>query len=338
MDIANLASHLIIYMVVLLLAISAHEAGHAWMSHKFGDDTAYMLGRDDDHLDCMKRAHRAHQHAGDLPRAARCAFWAGINFAVRGRASHAAGWFGRAQRLADRGARDSVEHGYLLVPAVLRLAGERDWKGVTEAAAKAERFAERHGDADLFALAAHERPRGIKIDRARRLRRRRTTPRRALEPGVLDRVERVQRQPLALVLDPGRLAQRGEAIAEGLAQSVNLGVGQFCTCPGLALGVAGAAFDRFAEQLRARFAETKAGVMLTPGIAGAYGEAVARTAAIHGIRATKGKGDGSVPALFETDAQTFLAHPELRHEIFGPSTILIRCESQAELELAALWG
>jgi DNA-binding CsgD family transcriptional regulator len=116
-----------------------------------------MLGRDDDHLDCMKRAHRAHQHAGDLPRAARCAFWAGINFAVRGRASHAAGWFGRAQRLADRGARDSVEHGYLLVPAVLRLAGERDWKGVTEAAAKAERFAERHGDADLFALAAHER-------------------------------------------------------------------------------------------------------------------------------------------------------------------------------------
>lgn len=44
-DIANLASHLIIFMVVLLLAISAHEAGHAWMSHKFGDDTAYMLGR-----------------------------------------------------------------------------------------------------------------------------------------------------------------------------------------------------------------------------------------------------------------------------------------------------
>jgi Zn-dependent protease len=32
-------------MVVLLLAISCHEAGHAWMSYKFGDDTAYMLGR-----------------------------------------------------------------------------------------------------------------------------------------------------------------------------------------------------------------------------------------------------------------------------------------------------
>lgn len=32
-------------MVVLLLAISAHEAAHAWMSWKFGDDTARLLGR-----------------------------------------------------------------------------------------------------------------------------------------------------------------------------------------------------------------------------------------------------------------------------------------------------
>jgi Zn-dependent proteases len=44
-DIANLISHLVIYMVVLVLAISAHEASHAWMSFKFGDDTAFMLGR-----------------------------------------------------------------------------------------------------------------------------------------------------------------------------------------------------------------------------------------------------------------------------------------------------
>ena len=45
LDIANFVSHLVIFMVVLLLAISAHEAGHAWMSYKFGDSTAYMLGR-----------------------------------------------------------------------------------------------------------------------------------------------------------------------------------------------------------------------------------------------------------------------------------------------------
>jgi Zn-dependent protease len=41
----QLIPNLVIYMVVLLLAISAHEAAHAWMSYKFGDDTAYLLGR-----------------------------------------------------------------------------------------------------------------------------------------------------------------------------------------------------------------------------------------------------------------------------------------------------
>lgn len=41
----GLIAHLVIYMVVLLLAISAHEAAHAWMSNRFGDDTARLLGR-----------------------------------------------------------------------------------------------------------------------------------------------------------------------------------------------------------------------------------------------------------------------------------------------------
>lgn len=44
-DVLDLVSHLLIYMVVLILAISVHEAGHAWVSYKYGDDTAYMLGR-----------------------------------------------------------------------------------------------------------------------------------------------------------------------------------------------------------------------------------------------------------------------------------------------------
>jgi len=41
----QLIPQLVIYMVVLLLAISAHEAAHAWMSDRFGDDTARLLGR-----------------------------------------------------------------------------------------------------------------------------------------------------------------------------------------------------------------------------------------------------------------------------------------------------
>lgn len=42
---SGLIPQLVIYMVVLLFAISAHEAAHAWMSDRFGDDTARLLGR-----------------------------------------------------------------------------------------------------------------------------------------------------------------------------------------------------------------------------------------------------------------------------------------------------
>jgi Zn-dependent protease len=45
MSVEQLIPELVIYMVVLLLAVSAHEAAHAWMSYKFGDDTARLLGR-----------------------------------------------------------------------------------------------------------------------------------------------------------------------------------------------------------------------------------------------------------------------------------------------------
>jgi Zn-dependent protease len=41
----SIIGHLVIYLIVLLFAISAHEAAHAWMSYRFGDDTAYLLGR-----------------------------------------------------------------------------------------------------------------------------------------------------------------------------------------------------------------------------------------------------------------------------------------------------
>ena len=44
-NIAELIGNLVIYMVVLLLAVSAHEAAHAWVSYKYGDDTAFLLGR-----------------------------------------------------------------------------------------------------------------------------------------------------------------------------------------------------------------------------------------------------------------------------------------------------
>ena len=134
---------------------------------------------------------------------------------------------------------------------------------------------------------------------------------------------------------PEGLGERHHAIAEGLAQSVNLGVGQFCTCPGLAIGVASTDFDQFATQLRTRFSQAAAGKMLTSAITSAYCDAVAKIGKLSNMRVTRGSGDGPAPALFETTGQTFLAMRELHHEVFGPSTVLIRCESQAEMEQVA---
>jgi alpha-ketoglutaric semialdehyde dehydrogenase len=134
---------------------------------------------------------------------------------------------------------------------------------------------------------------------------------------------------------PEGLAQRREAIAEGLAQSVTLGVGQFCTCPGLAVAVAGTDLDQFAAQLRSRFSQTTTGKMLTPAIKAAYSDALAKIGAINGVGVTTGEGDQPLPALFEANAQKFLVTPDLHHEVFGPSTILVRCDSQAELEQVA---
>jgi NADP-dependent aldehyde dehydrogenase len=129
---------------------------------------------------------------------------------------------------------------------------------------------------------------------------------------------------------PGALRERAEAIADGLHASVNLGVGQFCTCPGVAAGIAGPDLERLSARLRERFQQTTPGVMLNEGIARWYREGVERITAISGVAATR-VGNGG-PALFETDAPTFFAHEELGQEVFGPSSVLVRCGSVAELE------
>jgi DNA-binding CsgD family transcriptional regulator len=117
--------------------------------------SAYMLGRDEDYLSDLRRAYRLHVDADEPLRAVRCAFWVGLNLALRGETGGAGGWLARAQRLLDRTERDCVERGYLLIPLMFRHEAAGDFEAAAEVAGEAARVGERFGDKDLFALAVH---------------------------------------------------------------------------------------------------------------------------------------------------------------------------------------
>ena len=118
-------------------------------------NAAYLTGRDEDYLDALDRAHRAHARAGDVLRAARCAFWLGLRLQFRGEAARATGWLGRAQRLLEREATESAEHGYLLLTVVNRSIAAGDAGAALEAASRAAGIGERFAEPDLSALARH---------------------------------------------------------------------------------------------------------------------------------------------------------------------------------------
>ncbi len=118
--------------------------------------SAYMLGRDDDHVSSLERAYHVYLVTGEALRAVRCAFWVGLNLALRGEMGRATGWFGRAQRLVKRQERDCIEQGYLLVPVMLQHEASGDWEAAYATAADAAEIGERFGETDLFALAVHE--------------------------------------------------------------------------------------------------------------------------------------------------------------------------------------
>lgn len=138
---------------------------------------------------------------------------------------------------------------------------------------------------------------------------------------------------------PGALRERADAIAEGLFRSVTLGVGQFCTCPGLVVAIDAPPLDAFLSKLGHLLASYAPGTMLHRGILRAYEEGVERLAGTEGVSVLARSASSAdrertqaPAAAFVTAATTFLARPELSEEVFGPSTLVVRCASSEELE------
>jgi DNA-binding NarL/FixJ family response regulator len=114
---------------------------------------AYMLGRDDDYVGGLERAHHAYLEAQEVAPAARCAFWIGHNLLFRGERGRASGWFSRGRRLLEAVEEDCVERGYLLIPVWLEQMGGGDYEAAQATAADAAELGERFGDRDLLWLA-----------------------------------------------------------------------------------------------------------------------------------------------------------------------------------------
>ncbi|WDY59842.1 aldehyde dehydrogenase (NADP(+)) [Pseudomonas sp. PSKL.D1] len=138
-----------------------------------------------------------------------------------------------------------------------------------------------------------------------------------------------------VVLLPGALEQRGETVATELTASVVQGCGQFCTNPGLVVGIRSPAFSQFAEQLAARMADQPAQTMLNAGTLHSYAQGVAALQALAGVRHLAGRpqqGRQAQPQLFQADAALLLAGNErLQEEVFGPCTVLIEVADPLEL-------
>ena len=137
---------------------------------------------------------------------------------------------------------------------------------------------------------------------------------------------------------PSAVAERSAALAQGLAQSITMGVGQFCTNPGVIVGVRGLAFDRLASDLAEQIEQAQPGVMLYGQLRESYTKAVERAGAKAEMLSQAGaEGDAlrAQPALLRTDGAHFLADAELREEMFGPVSVVVAASDYMELERVA---
>jgi alpha-ketoglutaric semialdehyde dehydrogenase len=138
-----------------------------------------------------------------------------------------------------------------------------------------------------------------------------------------------------IVILPGALDRGEEALAEAFFGSLTLGVGQFCTNPGLVFLPEGKG-DAFLTKLKSLVEAGTPSMMLNATICKSYAESTVTVAATPGVETLArsaneaGPGQGA-PAVFTVSLADFLKSPHLQHEMFGPATLIVR-GSVSEIE------
>ncbi|AGP59228.1 aldehyde dehydrogenase (NADP(+)) [Streptomyces rapamycinicus] len=142
-----------------------------------------------------------------------------------------------------------------------------------------------------------------------------------------------------VLLLPAALASRGAELGAAFAGSLTLGAGQFCTNPGLVLAVEGPGLAAFISAAADAVAADAGATMLTMDIAGHYAAAGDALAARDGVdELARGGRPGSSACgrarLLTVDGARFAADPRLQAEVFGATSLLVRCADTSELTAA----
>jgi acyl-CoA reductase-like NAD-dependent aldehyde dehydrogenase len=132
---------------------------------------------------------------------------------------------------------------------------------------------------------------------------------------------------------PAILAARGAELATTLAGSIAMGCGQFCTSPGVIVLLDDPASDAFVQQLTTALAAQKPHAMLTPSMRSAFDAGVTHMAAAGAqpLLHEAGSAEAPRPYLAQVDAVNFIAKAELREELFGPSSLIVRAGSVGQV-------
>lgn len=140
-----------------------------------------------------------------------------------------------------------------------------------------------------------------------------------------------------VVMLPNAIEKRGEQLAQTYAKSITLGTGQFCTNPGLILGIKSESLTNFTKNLASEIVEIAPSVMLHPNIIGAYEHNKSNAISQPELDVVmqyenEVEPNFAIQMIATVKGSVFLKNPVLHQEVFGPFSIVVHCDDYNQLE------